>query len=121
VEQGVRAHAQSDRSAFSNAKMIKKRQGVQRTLPVRDRSSGIGRPSVPASVGLNERIFAGELVATGMDPILAATCTAMEKQERLSRALGLVVHFDVVNRNGFAFHALNYGGEQKKKQSCKYM
>jgi hypothetical protein len=37
----------------------------------------VGSLSVTASVGLDERIFADELVATCMGPILVATCTTI--------------------------------------------
>lgn len=108
-----------NRPTFPDAKMIQQREGVQRTLPVRNRLVRVGRSTVTACVRLDERIFAHKLVAAGMDPMFLATRAAMKKQERLSRTFSLVIHLDIVELNAFGLHDARYGCGRVYKQSGK--
>ena len=104
MEKDISSHAEPDRPTLSNPKMIEQGQGVPSTLSMRNLLAGVGRSTVTACIGHDERIFTHELVATGMRPIIVAAGAAMKKQERLSRALPLVIHFDVAELDRFVLH-----------------
>ena len=72
VEKDVPFHAQSNGAALPDAKMIKEAQGVLRALPMCNRILRVGRSTVTACIGLDERIFPHELIAAGMDPVFLA-------------------------------------------------
>jgi hypothetical protein len=84
--------------------MIEQGQGVQSTLSVRNLLAGIGRSTMAACIRHDERVLTDELVATGMRPIVVASGAAMKKQERLSRALRLVIHLDIAELDPFVLH-----------------
>src|SRR5262249_6768361 len=110
VEKDVSSHAQSDGTAFFYAKPIKKAQCIQRALAMCNGLLRIVGSTMTACVRLDERVFAHEEVSTCIDPVLQATSAAVKEQKRISLALGLVIHIDVVELNSSGLHAAIMAG-----------
>jgi hypothetical protein len=117
VKQNISPHAQSDGPTFLDAKMIQEREGIERTFFVRDRLAGIGRSTVATCVRFDEGVLASEVITASVDPIFLATSAAMQKQERVSGALCLIVHFDIADVNALGPHNPHYVRRQPDNQS----
>src|ERR1043166_1360224 len=119
VEKNVPTHAESDRPAFADAKMIQQCEGIQRALPVGDRLLRVGGAAVTTRVRQDERVFARKLIASGMGPVFLAASATMKKQERLTRAFSFVIRFNAVEWDTCGLHSGHYGRGRAKKQSGK--
>ena len=89
VQKNVAAHADADGAAAFDPEMIEQAEHVERALPVRDDSLRIGRPAMTAGVRRDEFVFAQELIATRVCPILVGASAAMQQQQWLARCLPL--------------------------------
>jgi hypothetical protein len=70
-----------------------------------------------AGVGHDQRIVLSELLAAGVDPVFVAASAAVKKEKRISGAIDLAVYFNLIDGNGFGFHAANYARACPHKQS----
>ncbi|HET6181729.1 MAG TPA: hypothetical protein VFE61_32725 [Candidatus Sulfotelmatobacter sp.] len=84
MEKRVAAHAEADGIAFFNPELVEQSEGVESALTVSDCLWRIGGAAVASRVGCDERVVLRELIAAGVNPVLVATASTVQKQQRFS-------------------------------------